>query len=164
MVSAELPVLGDVAWDNWQQWLPLAVSLLTLVAALFAWRLAAKAARRVTRQAHAMARQASSFDEQVAIAREALELARREAQDARSDADRQRQETDRTRRMLEEVRLDALAPTIVARAIPGGSDTPGRPTLEGCQLTAGGQDRWRTLSGHLAVGRDQTYAFRTALT
>ena len=164
MVSAALPVLGDVAWDDWRDWLPLAVSLLTLVAALFAWGFAATAARRGARQADAVLRQARSFDEQVAIAREALALARREAQDARSDADRQRHETDRTRRMLEEVRLDALAPTVVARAVPSSSDAPGRPTLEACQLTAGGQDRWRTLGGQLAVGRDQTYAFRTALT
>src|SRR6478736_994018 len=135
MVSAALPVLGDVAWDDWRDWLPLAVSLLTLVAALCAWGFAAKAARRAARQADAALRQARSFDEQVAIAREALALARREAQDARSDADRQRQETDRTRR-----------------------------TLEACQLTAGGQDRWRPLGGQLAVGRDQTFAFRTALT
>ena len=68
------------------------------------------------------------------------------------------------RRMLEEARLDVLAPTIVARAFPEGSGTPGRPTLEYCQLTSGGQDRWRVLTGQIQVGRDETYAFRTALT
>jgi hypothetical protein len=163
MVSAALPVLGDVAWDDWEQWLPLAVSLVTLVAALGAWLLAGKAARRATRVAEATHRQARAFDEQVAIAREALGLARQEAQHARSDAERERQETDRTRRMLEEARLDSLAPSIVARAFPDGSGSPGRPALEACQLTAGGQDRWRPLTGQLQVGRDQTSAFRTAL-
>lgn len=164
MVSAAIPVLGDLAWQDWEEWAPLALSVLTLLAALFAWGAAAKAARRAARQGDATLRQAKAFDEQVAIAREALELARREALDARSDADRQREETDRTRRMLEEVRLDALAPIVVARAVPSGSDAPGRPVLEACQLTAGGQGSWRPLSGHLAVGRDQSYAFRTALT
>ncbi len=164
MIPAALPVLGDVVWADWERWAPLAVAVATLVVALCAWGAAAKAARRTARHAEAGLRQARSFEEQVAIAREALELARREALDARSDADRQREETDRTRRMLEEVRLDVLAPTVVARAIPGGSDAPGRPRLEACQLTAGGQDRWRALSEQLAVGRDQTYAFRTALT
>ena len=42
MISAELPVLGDVAWQDWEQWAPLAVSLLTLVAALGAWIVAGK--------------------------------------------------------------------------------------------------------------------------
>ncbi|MBO3084068.1 hypothetical protein [Cellulomonas fengjieae] len=164
MVSAALPVLGDIAWQDWEEWVPLALSVLTLVVALFAWGSAARAGRRVARQGEATLRQAKAFDEQVAIAREALELARREALDARADADRQRQETDRTRRMLEEVRLDSLAPVVVARAMPSGSDAPGRPRLDACQLTVGGQGTWRPLSGHLAVGLDQAYAFRTALT
>jgi multidrug efflux pump subunit AcrA (membrane-fusion protein) len=164
MVSAELPVLGDIAWQDWEHWLPMALSVATLVAALGAWLLAGRAARRTTRQADATRRQATAFDEQVAIAREALALARQEAQSARADAERQRSEADRSRRLLEEARLDALAPTIVARALPDGSGTPGRPALEACQLTAGGQDRWRPLTAQIQVGRDQTYAFRTALT
>jgi hypothetical protein len=171
MTSAVLPVLGEITPADLRQWLPLAVSGLTLLVALFAWRQAAKAARRIARQteathrhADATARQAQAFDEQVAIAREALALARQEAQDARADADRLRHETDHTRRMLEEVRLDALAPTIIARALPSVSDAAGRPRLEVCQLTAGRQDRWRPLVGQLQVGRDESYAFRTALT
>ncbi|MBO9553970.1 hypothetical protein [Cellulomonas sp.] len=171
MTSAALPVLGDVQLEDWRQWVPLAVSALTLLVALFAWRQSAKAARRIARQADATyrhadatARQAQAFDEQVAIAREALALARQEAQDARADADRLRLETDHTRRMLEEARLDALAPTIIARALPSVTDAVGRPTLEVCQLSAGRQDRWRPLVGQLQVGRDESYAFRTALT
>ncbi|GEK19639.1 hypothetical protein [Cellulomonas xylanilytica] len=164
MISAALPVLGDVAWHDWEQWAPLAVSVLTLVAALGAWIVAGRAARRSKRQAEATIKQTRVFDEQVAIARDAVALARQEAQSARTDADRQRAEADRMRRMLEEARLDVLAPTIVARAFPEGNGTPGRPTLEYCQLTTGGQDRWRQLTGQLQVGRDETYAFRTALT
>ncbi|KQY47744.1 hypothetical protein [Cellulomonas sp. Root137] len=164
MISAVLPVLGDVAWADWEQWAPLALSALTLVAALGAWIVAGRAARRSKRLTEATHKQTKVFDEQVSIAREALELARQEAQNARADADRQRVDADRMRRMLEEARLDELAPTIVARAFPEGPGTPGRPALEFCQLTAGGQDRWRLLTEQLQVGRDETYAFRTALT
>ncbi|GEL99996.1 hypothetical protein [Cellulomonas terrae] len=164
MISVELPVVGDVAWQDWEQWAPLAVSLLTLIAALGAWIVAGKAARRSKRLAEATHKQTKVFDEQVGIARDAIALAQQEAQGARRDADRQRAEADRMRRMLEEARLDVLAPTIVARAFPEGSGTPGRPALEYCQLTTGGQDRWRPLTGQLQVGRDETYAFRTALT
>ena len=121
-------------------------------------------ARRSKRLADATTKQTKVFDEQVAIARDAIALAQQEAQSARADADRQRAESHRMRRMLEEARLDVLAPTIVARAFPEGSGTPGRPALEYCQLTTGGQDRWRPLTGQLQVGRDETYAFRTALT
>lgn len=164
MISVELPVVGDVAWQDWEQWAPLAVSLLTLIAALGAWIVAGKAARRSKRLAEATHKQTKVFDEQVGIARDAIALAQQEAQGARRDAERQRAEADRMRRMLEEARLDVLAPTIVARAFPEGSGTPGRPALEYCQLTTGGQDRWRPLTGQLQVGRDETYAFRTALT
>lgn len=164
MISAELPLVGDVAWQDWEQWAPLALSLLTLIAALGAWIVAGRAARRSKRLAEATNKQTKVFDEQVAVARDAIALAQQEAQSARADADRQRAEAYRMRRMLEEARLDVLAPTIVARAFPEGSGTPGRPTLEYCQLTSGGQDRWRALTGQLQVGRDETYAFRTALT
>ncbi|MGY4642841.1 hypothetical protein [Cellulomonas sp. URHB0016] len=171
MTNAALPVLGDLPLEDWATWLPLAVSVLTFFVALLAWRQAAKAVRRVARQADAThkqadaaARQAKAFDEQVAIAREAIAIARHEARDARADADRLRLETDHSRRMLEEARLDALAPTIIARALPSVSDAAGRPALEVCRLTAGRQDRWRPLVGQLQVGRDEAYAFRTALT
>ena len=147
MISVDLPVLGEVAWQDWEQWAPLAVSVLTLVAALGAWIAAGKAARRSKRQADVTTKQTRIFDEQVAIARDAIALAQQEAQSARADADRQRAESHRMRRMLEEARLDVLAPTIVARAFPEGSGTPGRPALEYCQLTSGGQDRWRVLTG-----------------
>ncbi|KQR16438.1 hypothetical protein [Cellulomonas sp. Leaf334] len=164
MISVELPLVGDVAWQDWEQWAPLALSVLTLIAALGAWIVAGRAARRSKRLAEATTKQTKVFDEQVGIARDAIALAQQEAQSARADADRQRAEAYRMRRMLEEARLDVLAPTIVARAFPEGSGTPGRPTLEYCQLTSGGQDRWRALTGQLQVGRDETYAFRTALT
>jgi len=171
MTSVALPVLSDLTTEDWRQLVPLAVSVLTLFAAVLAWRQAAKAARRTSsqadatyRQAEATARQAQAFDDQVAIAQEALALARKEAQDARADADRLRLETDHTRRMLEEVRLDALAPTIIARALPSPADTAGRPTLEVSKIVAGKLDQWYPLDRQLQVGRDESYAFRTALT
>ncbi|WP_028045726.1 hypothetical protein [Cellulomonas sp. URHE0023] len=171
MTSAVLPVLGDLTTQEWLEYLPLAVSVLTLFAALLAWRQAAKAARRASRQAdatyrhaEATARQAQSFEDQVEIAREALALARKEAQDARGDADRQRLETGHTRRMLEEVRLDALAPTIIARALPSITEAAGRPSLEVSKIVAGRLDQWHPLVGQLQVGRDESYAFRTTLT
>ena len=75
MISVELPLLGDVVWQDWEQWAPLAISVLTLIAALGAWIVAGRAARRSKRLAEATHKQTKVFDEQVSIARDAIALA-----------------------------------------------------------------------------------------
>lgn len=101
-------------WTDWDpNWVMAVLSLPTLLAAtlagFFAWR-----------AAHWTKQQSIAAEAQVEIAKEGLRVARRDADLARADSLFQRSETDIANRRQSEMRLDILAPAVLARAAPKG--------------------------------------------
>lgn len=127
----------------------------TLVAAVIAGVFAAKAA-------HWTKRQSEHAERQVETGREALALAQGEAEAARRDTAVQREESARAARRAEEVRADALAPSVYASVRPRPAMRPdgGNSSLE---WRIGEDSRWYQLHEPVEFRRGDARALRQQL-
>lgn len=149
--QAALPTATD--------WVQAITGVLTLFAAVFAGLWARHAAQGTKRQADAAI-------EQVSVARAELELANAEAAAAREVVERQRLEAVRAERRQAEERIDALAPTVLARATPGIPAGPLTSTLleVGRREAASGRMTWSRVDQALEVLEDEDVFFQLNVT
>ena len=145
--------MSDFWGDVLPNWIAAVSTLGALIAASIAGRYAAKAA-------HWTSEQAKAADRQVATQEEALALARGQAEDARAATERQRAESARVERNLEERRLDALAPDVLATARPEKTGPRGEFGVE----VRRGYRGWSLIDKPVEFQRDDdTVMFRQSL-
>ncbi|HEX4401547.1 MAG TPA: hypothetical protein VHZ98_09490 [Galbitalea sp.] len=148
----------DIAWQGVPNWIVAIASVLTLGAAITAGVFAGKAA-------HWTKEQAESSKKQVQIANDALVIAQQEAEVAQNALRLEQLETERANRRLDESRLDALAPTIYARATLGTSDDATKYLLVRHRVSETEQQPdWEKVEAPFELASDEGAAFRTTLT
>jgi len=141
-------------------WIAASTGVLTVGAAVVAGLYARRAAHWTKEQAQATAHQ-------VELARAALVVAEQDAKDAHALAAHQMAESDRTARRLAEARVDAVMPTVLARATPGIVGTDPGAFLEIARPSHPGQPypMWEPVEGPLEVrDTDDQVAFRMNVT
>jgi hypothetical protein len=143
-------------WTDWDpSWVMAVLSLPTLLAAvgagIFAWR-----------AAHWTKQQSIAANTQVDLAKEGLLVAKGDAESARAESVFQRSETNRANRRQAEMRLDTMAPAILAKAEPR---EPLRRALEWRPQAAEGITvaEWTVPDQSFTVPDDQIVQFRTVL-